>query len=1018
MKPIKLKIRGFLTYKNEIEIDFTKLYAKKIFVISGDTGSGKTSIFDAISFALYGSVARDIPIDRLRSDFLTEEDPYTFVNLIFEVDGKIYEIERIPSQIAHKSKDYQDIKNSVALYEITNERKLISEKITETKDKINEIIGLDQNQFSKVMLLAQGDFQQFLNAKSDERTKLLGDIFRTQEYKDIQESIKQRASEAFKNMQVIDERLESTLCRFDEINKVINKDDILVHDFNKINEAIDKYKINLDKDLKELLKEESELQALEKEEISYRQNSENLNKNIDTFYKAKENLDKAEEKNLEFENLKNSYDKAKEAKNIEVYENLYNKNTHYIKDYKNQLDLNLEEENKIETKLDQVHSSYLLLDKKQENLNEIRISLNADEKLLKEYIKFLDIKSKYQTFANDLKEIDKLREQKEYLTNKIEKDRNSYDEKTSAINKLKDSKNQLEKEIYDNKLSLEKLYESFKVLRKNQELKTSIASNNKEIENLEKENSKLNKSKEAYQKNIRLSQINEMIDDLNKTGVCPVCGDKHGIKFKKHDIEDIDINSLTDQLIEIRSRIDSLKNQNKLYYDLLVDIEDKKELEAKKDRVTSAFNEKNLELENINNSLEEALEKTNNLKKYLNKNISRLREINYRLEELDRKAKDFENIKISYLSNKEKMDPLNKNYLEENIKNQKLNINTLEEEIKNTTSLYNELTNKKTRLKSNIENLRTNIKNLDLEREKNKSILKEKVNEVFDSYDAYKKSLNRYEDLHARRDDIDQYFKNLEKLRVVYETYISYKDKEKVDLEKIDKKIASIDEKLINIRDKKSDINLKLSNIKIVKTDLSDIEKEFMNTKKDSEVLTKLANMAEGSFAKVKGREKIDFESFVLSYYFDKVLSYANIRLLDMSDGQFSMIRKSMGLDARSKQGLDIEILDANTGKKRPASTLSGGESFLASLSLALGLSDEISAENGGIKIDTLFIDEGFGTLSDEYLNNVIHQIEKLSYENKFIGLISHVKELKEAIDAKILVTYKQDEGSSIEVMT
>ena len=136
-----------------------------------------------------------------------------------------------------------------------------------------------------------------------------------------------------------------------------------------------------------------------------------------------------------------------------------------------------------------------------------------------------------------------------------------------------------------------------------------------------------------------------------------------------------------------------------------------------------------------------------------------------------------------------------------------------------------------------------------------------------------------------------------------------------------------------------------------------------------------------------------------------------------MSDGQFSMVRKSVGNDARSKQGLDIEILDANTGKKRPASTLSGGESFLASLSLALGLSDEISAENGGITIDTLFIDEGFGTLSDDYLNNVIKQIEKLSYENKFIGLISHVKDLKEAIDAKILVDYRQDEGSSIEVI-
>ena len=135
-----------------------------------------------------------------------------------------------------------------------------------------------------------------------------------------------------------------------------------------------------------------------------------------------------------------------------------------------------------------------------------------------------------------------------------------------------------------------------------------------------------------------------------------------------------------------------------------------------------------------------------------------------------------------------------------------------------------------------------------------------------------------------------------------------------------------------------------------------------------------------------------------------------------MSNGQFSMVRKSYGDDLRSKHGLDLEILDANTGKKRPATTLSGGESFLASLSLALGLSDEISAENGGIKIDTLFIDEGFGTLSEDYLQKVIEQIEKLSYENKFIGLISHVDELKEAIDAKILVNYTSDQGSFIEV--
>ena len=136
-----------------------------------------------------------------------------------------------------------------------------------------------------------------------------------------------------------------------------------------------------------------------------------------------------------------------------------------------------------------------------------------------------------------------------------------------------------------------------------------------------------------------------------------------------------------------------------------------------------------------------------------------------------------------------------------------------------------------------------------------------------------------------------------------------------------------------------------------------------------------------------------------------------------MTDGQFSMVRKAEALDLRSKMGLDIEILDANTGKKRPAATLSGGENFLASLSLALGLSDEIAAENGGIRIDTLFIDEGFGSLSHDFLSKAIETIENLSKEDRFVGLISHVDELKDAIEAKILISYDPSEGSSLEIL-
>ena len=291
-----------------------------------------------------------------------------------------------------------------------------------------------------------------------------------------------------------------------------------------------------------------------------------------------------------------------------------------------------------------------------------------------------------------------------------------------------------------------------------------------------------------------------------------------------------------------------------------------------------------------------------------------------------------------------------------------------------------------------------------------------KVAENFEDKASYLKALEDYQAIYPKKTEIENYFKELEKINTLYENYKVYKDENPVDIEKIEEEILALSQRLKNLREEKSILQAKITNVKNTYDNLSDIEKSYKEISAESQILQNLSKIADGSFAKVAGREKIDFETFVLTYYFDKVLAYANKRLYAMSNGQFSLIRKSYGDDLRMKQGLDIEILDANTGKKRPASTLSGGESFLASLSLALGLSDEIAAENGGIKIDTLFIDEGFGTLSEDYLNKVIEQIEKLSYENKFIGLISHVGELKDAIDAKIIVTYTSDEGSFIEV--
>ena len=175
-----------------------------------------------------------------------------------------------------------------------------------------------------------------------------------------------------------------------------------------------------------------------------------------------------------------------------------------------------------------------------------------------------------------------------------------------------------------------------------------------------------------------------------------------------------------------------------------------------------------------------------------------------------------------------------------------------------------------------------------------------------------------------------------------------------------------------------------------------------------------LAETANGS---ISGKAKLNLETFIQQTYFDRILERANIRLLIMSDGQYEMKRRREAKDNQSKSGLDIDVLDHYTNSERDVKTLSGGEAFKASLSLALGLSDEIQASAGGVCLDTMFIDEGFGSLDEESLNQAIKALSTLSKSNKLIGIISHVSELKNQIDKQIIVTKNKDGNSHIKIL-
>ena len=283
MKVRKVKLRGFLTYKGEVEIDFTRLFEKKIFLISGPTGSGKTTIFDAISFALYGEVPREIAMEDLRSDYLSEEDDFTYVDLEFALGEKIYKIIRVPSQRAVELKNPKNIGHRVEFYDITGEKILLADKIKEADDKVKEIVGLDKSQFSKVMLLAQGQFQKFLISKSDEKATLLSDIFKTDAQRAIQDELKTRASDNRKKLAQIDKDLENVVSYNEILAEKITSDLISKHDFKSIFEIISDIEKNQDSFLKEILKSLANIEKREKSLISELEKAKTLNENIEKY---------------------------------------------------------------------------------------------------------------------------------------------------------------------------------------------------------------------------------------------------------------------------------------------------------------------------------------------------------------------------------------------------------------------------------------------------------------------------------------------------------------------------------------------------------------------------------------------------------------------------------------------------------------------------------------------------------------------------------------------------------------
>lgn len=887
MKPLKIKISAFGPYKNCIDIDFEKLGESGIFLITGDTGAGKTTIFDSISFALFGEVSgSNRPVPSVRSDF-ADNDTETFVELEFTHKNKKYKIRRNPAYERTKKRGEGTTKTS-ADASLEYDDKVISG--TKNVDiKIEEILGINSKQFKQISMLAQGEFLKILFAESKDRTEIFRRIFDT----DIYNQIAKRLADKTRIAKAELEQLKDYFA--------INSSNIVWKDGIQSVQP---------KDVNELFIQE----ILEKLQQEIKVNSEQ-------FGKCQEQISKQSDENSKMEKeitaQKDKNDKIDRCQKLQ------------------------EEQKVLQEKQEDIKQKEILIQKSQEIINKILPKEDKKKELEKEI-------SQKQKVLQDISE-------------KIELGKKKEEKFKQILELIEIIKVQFQKysELKDGKTELEDKIKKLQVIIKEQENK-KIASEN--AQKLEAEWEKLSTEVLEKEKEFFREQAGILAEKLKENEPCPVCGSLHHPNL-----------AIKSKSVLTKEELDNLKEKEEKSRKILTDATNKvTEINSKIETLIKEFGEKpDVELYNKKYAeISEELEKAYN---QLNDNYKKIM------------LKDIVIESFEYDIFKEKITNKISKEREEFLK-----LQTQQEENKKQ---IDELLQKKEKAQNDYQNT---LKELGFENEEQykKSVLNNLQIEIFS------KEIEKY------KTDVTINATKLEEIQKEIKGF------EKVDLTAKIQEFNNKKQELENMRRQQMEYHRIFENNNRILVDLQTNSKKLDSKIKEFTMVEDLSKIANGT---VYGKRRIEFEQFVQASYFDMVIIEANKRLLKMTDNRFLLVRKESSERVSDKIGLELEVIDNYNGKRRDVKSLSGGEAFKAALSLALGLSDVIQSYSGGIVVDTMFIDEGFGSLDTESREQAINTLNQLTDNHKLIGIISHVTELKERIDKKIIVT-KSTEGSKITV--
>lgn len=918
MRPLKITMSAFGPYAGEVTLDMQKLGKSGIYLITGDTGAGKTTVFDAISYALYGEASGNYRENTtLRSKYASADTP-TFVELEFEYNNEIYKINRNPEYPRPNKRGEGFTKQSANVELVMPDGSVIT-KIKEVSAKVEEIIGINKNQFSQIAMIAQGDFRKLLNCETNERSKIFRKIFKTEPYHNIEIKLSSLFNELKRNR----EKEKSGIEQY--INQLkCNENDTLSLELERAKSG--------DVLIEDVIKLAGEI----------------INKDTLEYTKTQKNIESINE---EIEKINS---------NIKLYENQEATKKEYAK-----ASAKLEE---LKTKRNECEKAYKSAEAQREKLDDLTRKINLINSKMPKYDELKSLENSINERTQSFEKSNNLLKLKQQEITLLEKE---IDEKSKALEEVKGA-DLLVQKLTVQKEEIKKKAEALK------ELKTEIDRCKTEQKNLKNAQSFAKSALDEYgaleneYNQIYIAFFNEqagiIADELKDGEPCPVCGStSHPNLARKSENapSQADVESAQNLVKKAQEKADKARDTASALKSRFDEIAANVKSAAKK-----LFGTDDNVFDNYNSNI-------NALKKEYDDTLALLKTANEKLNLYQKLDKEIPKIQEKQKSLSDEISKLNTQKASDEA--------FISENTKRVTSIKSEL----------------DFKSADLAKDK----LKEYTNLSSDIKNAIEKSKNAFDDIKSKYDTQKGTKASLEN---------ALKEFKEIDL-------ASLKEKSLKLNEYKKDIDktakLLYSRIENNKSRVDDISEKRDILKGYDDKYVWLKALSETANGDISGKEKITLETFVQMTYFDSIIRKANIRLLTMSDGQYELVRRSDAETLKKNEGLALDVIDHFNASTRSVSTLSGGESFMASLCLALGLSDEIQSSNGGIKLDTMFVDEGFGSLDGEALDRALSALTSLSQGNRLVGIISHVDALCDRIDNKIVITKDRTIGSNAQII-